>query len=279
MAGTPTSATPTSTPASATRTTVTVTPNQTTTARTDATPANQQSQDAGDTGFNMLVLSLGVGTLIFLVSGAMIWLLWKRQRNQHEPVLQGISRTAQAPRWISSREIQSNFDASQHASSAAFAPGVSGASGGAEVYGVSGGTGVYGGAEVLPMLGSTQSMPSPQLAYTSSDPHTRMTAFPRPMLTMPSNNAVSYPQNSGLRSLLMDSPNLPLQLTEAGGSNNNGQMPPLAAPLTGLIDAPTISMSFSQLEPTVDPPSIEDDPMLGSMMRQAQMGLFALSGR
>jgi hypothetical protein len=117
------------------------------------------------------------------------------------------------------------------------------------------------------------------LAYTSSGPHTRMTAFPQQMLTMPSNNAVSYPQNSGLQSLLMDSPNLPLQLTEAGGLDNNGQMLPLAAPLTALIDAPTIPMSSSQLEPTVDPPTIEDDPMLGVVMRQAQTGLFALPGR
>jgi len=270
MAGTPTAATPTSTPASATATPVTVTPNQTATARTDATPANQQSQDAGDTGFNMLVLSLGVGTLIFLLSGAMIWFLWKRQKNQHEPVLQGISRNAQAPRWISSREIQSNLEVSQYASSAVFAPAVSGAYGG---------TGASGGGEVLPMLGSTQSMPSPQLAYTSSDSRTMMTAFPRPMLTMPSKNAVSYPQNSGLQSLLMDSPNRPLQLTEAGGSDNNGQILPLAAPLTALIDAPSMSVSPSQLEPTVGPPAIEDDPMLGAVMRQAQMGLFALSGR
>src|SRR5260370_5195469 len=200
----------------------------------------------------------------------MICFLGKRKRTHHEPVLQGISRSAQAPRWISSHEIQSNLEVSQYASSAVFAPAVSGAYGG---------TGASGGGEVLPMLGSTQSMPSPQLAYTSSDSRTMMTAFPRPMLTMPSKNAVSYPQNSGLQSLLMDSPNRPLQLTEAGGSDNNGQMLPLAAPLTALIDAPTIPMSSSQLEPTVDPPAIEDDPMLRPVMRQAQIVRFALSRR
>jgi len=189
-AETPTPATPTSMPASATTTAATVTPDQTATTSTDATPANQQSQGAGDTGFNMFIMPLSIGVPLFLFSGAILWLLWRRQKNQPKPALQGISRNGQAPRWISSREMQSNLETSQYASSDIFAPGVSGASGGVEIFPMLGGTqpnassamfapgvlGASGGVEVFPMLGSTQPILSSQSAYASSDLHPMLTA-------------------------------------------------------------------------------------------------------
>ena len=314
-AETPTSATPTSTSVSATVTAVAITPDQTTTT-TDATSTNQQSQGAGDTGFNMLIMPLSIGIPLFLFSGAILWLLWRRQRNQHKP----ISRNGQAPRWISSREMQSNLEASQYASptmvtpgvsggadvfpmmgstqpnasSAMFGPGVSGAPGGADVFPMPGNIqpnassdmfapgvlGASGGADVFPMLGNTQPNASSKLAYyASSDLHPMLTTFPQQTLTISSNNVASYPQNGILQSLLMDSINLPPQLTAARDSNRNGQMLPLAAAPTALMDIPTLSMSPLPLASAVCPPLIEDDPMLEGIMRQAQMGLFALKGR
>ncbi|HWS84856.1 MAG TPA: hypothetical protein VN207_11430 [Ktedonobacteraceae bacterium] len=292
-AETPTPATPTSTPASATTTAATVTPDQTAMTSTDATPANQQSQGAGDAGFNMFVMPLSIGVPLFLFSGAILWLLWRRQTSQPKPALQGISRNGQAPRWISSREMQSNLETSQYASSDIFASGVSGASGGAEVFPMLGSTqpnassaifapgvlGASGGVEVFPMLGSTQPILSSQPAYASSDLHPMLTTFPQQTVTQSSNNAVSYPQNGILQSLLMDSINLPSQLTAARDSNTNGQMLLLATAPTALMDTPALSMSPPPLVSAVRPPSIGDDPMLEVMMRQAQTGLFALTGR
>jgi hypothetical protein len=207
------------------------------------------------------MLSLSVGIPIFLLTGGMLWLLWKRQRSQHKLGLQRISRKAPAPRWISSRALQSNIDASQYESSAIFASGVS------------------GGAGVSPMLDSTQTMSSPQSVYAPSNPYPMMNTFPQQMLTMSSNNIANYPQNDALRPPLMGSPNLPLRLTEARDSNKNGPMSLLTSPPTPLIDTPTLPISPSPLVPDVSPPSVENDPMLAAVMRQAQMGLFTLPDR
>jgi len=187
----------------------------------------------------------------------MLWLMWRRQTSQHKPALQGIPRNAQAARWMSSSGRQSPLDASPYASSAILAPGVS---------------------EVLPLLGSTEPMPSPQLTDIPHDPRLMRTAFPQHMLTMPLNNAARSLQNDDSQSLFMDTLNLPLQLTEARESNKNGHMLPLAPPPTAWMDTPTASMP-SSLPATIQPPSIKDDSMLESVMQQAQMGLFALSGR
>jgi hypothetical protein len=152
-----------------------------------------------------------------------------------------------------------------NASSDMFAPGVLGAT---------------GGADGFPMLGNTQPNASSKLAYyASSDLHPMLTTFPQQTLTMSSNNVVSYPQNGILQSLLMDSINLPPQLTAARDSSSNGQMLPLAAAPTALMDIPTLSMSPLPMASAVCPPLIEEDPMLEGIMRQAQTGLFALKGR
>jgi Predicted solute binding protein len=174
-AGTP-PVTPTNTPASA----VSITANQTTTTRTDATPASQQSQGTEDQGSNLLLPSLGVGIPFFLLSGALLWFLWRRQTNQHKPALRGYSRTAQTSPWTSSREMQPPFALPEFVSSGAFAPRVAGASG------------------VSPEFESTQPMPFLQLADTPSDPMT--TAFAQPMLTMSLDNTLSSPQHGTFHS-------------------------------------------------------------------------------
>jgi hypothetical protein len=258
--GTLTPVTPTSTPGNATAIAATVTPNQTAVITTDITPTKRQSQDAGDAGGNMFMQSLSIGILIFLLTGGMLWLLWRRQReeDQHKLGLQGISRNAPAAaRWVSSRELQSNIDGSQYASSAILAPGVS------------------GGAGVWPMPSSTQPMSSSQSAYASSNPYPMMNTFPQQMFTMSSNNVANYPQNDILGSPLMGS----LPLTETRDSNKNGQMSLLTSPPTPLMNTPAQSMSSSLLSPEVSPPSVEDDPMLRAAMQQAQMGLFTLPDR
>ncbi len=245
-------------PASASGPAVTSNPNQTTATGTDPTPTNQPLQGAEDTNSSILLSSLSVGTLLFLLAGGILWLLWKRQRNQHKSERQGILGSTPASRWISSRELQSNVDVSLYESSTAFVPRVSGGSG------------------ALPMLDGTQSMSSPQSAYASNNP---MNNFSQQMLTMPSSNRTNYPQNNTFRSPLMGSLNRPLQLTEARDSNKDGQISLLANSPTPLRDTPTQFMPSSHLLPEAPQPSVEDDPMLGAMMRQAQMGLFTLPDR
>lgn len=212
------------------------------TTRADAISANQQLQGAGDAGFNIPMLSFGVGAPILLLVGGMLWFLWRRQTNQHKPVLRRISGNGQASRWVSSREIQSNLDTVEHASPI--------------IYNTSGVSGASRGAGVLPMLGSSiQSMSSPQHAHMFNDSHTMMTNVPQQMLPMSSNNVANYPQNRSLQSLPMDSLNWsPVQQIEARESKN-GQMLPFAA---------VASLSISP--PQLPTPSTKEDPELGKRM-------------
>jgi hypothetical protein len=248
-------------PASASATVVTVNPNQATVTRTDTIPANQQLQGATDTGSSILISSLSVGALLFLLAGAILWFLWRRQRNQCEPEKQGILGYAQASGWISSRELRSNIDVPQYEASTVVVPQVSGGSG------------------VLPLLEGTQSMSSPQSAYAPNNPQPMMNTFQQQMFTMTSNSRTNYPQNNIFRPPLMDSLNQPHRLTEARDSNKDGQMSLLANSPTPLRDTPTQFMPSSHLLPEAPLPSVEDDPMLGTVMRQAQMGLFTLPDR
>jgi hypothetical protein len=98
MAGTP----PPATQASAPAISGIVTSHQMTMPRTDA-PAAQGTRDQGRTTF---LISLAVSTPIFLLSGALLWLVWRRQTNQRQLVQRGISRTTQTAGWMSSHEIE-----------------------------------------------------------------------------------------------------------------------------------------------------------------------------
>ncbi len=260
-AGMSPTATTVTVPASASVTVVTVNPNQATVTRTDTIPANQQLPGAADTGSSMLISSLSVGAVLFLLVGAILWFLWRRQRNQCEPGQQGILGYAQASRWISGRELRSNIDVPQYEASTVVVPQVSGGSG------------------VLPLLEGTQSMSSPQSAYAPNNPQPMMNTFQQQMFTMTSNSRTNYPQNNIFRPPLMDSLNQPHRLTETRDSNKDGQMSLLANSPTPLRDTPTQFMPSSHLLPEAPLPSVEDDPMLGTVMRQAQMGLFTLPDR
>jgi hypothetical protein len=93
--------------------------------------------------------------------------------------------------------------------------------------------------------------------------------------------------NDDLQPLPINSLDLSLEVTRAIESNGNGHMPLLSDTARGLMDAPTsfmpssppISQGLSVPPVIIQPPSIKDDLMLASVMRQAQMGLFALPGR
>ncbi len=123
-------------------------------------------------------------------------------------------------------------------------------------------------------------MSSPQLAYIPNDLRPITAAFPQQMLMQSSKQSASYAQNSSLLPLSMDALNLPLQQE----LKEHGQMPPFAASPTAWMGASTPSIPYTPpvlpvLPLAVQPPSIKDDPMLEEVMRQAQMGLFILSGR
>ncbi len=98
VAGTPPPATRASAPATA----GIVTSHQMTTPRTDA-PAAQGPRDQGST---IVLLSLAVSTAVVLLSGALLWLVWRRRTNQRQLVRRGISRTTQTSAWMSSHEIE-----------------------------------------------------------------------------------------------------------------------------------------------------------------------------
>jgi len=245
--------------------------------------ANHQSQGAGDKGINIFALSLGVGAPLLLVTGAMLWLLWRRQVNHYQPAGQEISRNAQASPWSNNNaqaspwsnnnaqaspwsnnyEMPSTPDVSQYASFPSLAAGM---------------------PEALPMPGSTPPMPSPQVAYTPSDLRPMTSAFPQQMLTMSSSNGAISAQNGDLVPLPMDTLNLPLQSSRARAAIRNGQKPTIPALSAALMDSLIPSMSSPLLVVPVpplaiQPPSIKEDPLLEEVMRQAQTGLFALSRR
>jgi len=98
IAGTP----PPATRASATATAGIVTSHQITTPRTDATPA-QVTRDQGTT---ILLISLALSVPLSLLSGALLWLVWRRRTNQHKVALRGTSRNTQTSPWMSSHEMQ-----------------------------------------------------------------------------------------------------------------------------------------------------------------------------
>jgi len=323
---TPTPVTPTATPVTATATTVTVNPNKTTT-RTDTTSANEQPQDTGDKGINIVMVSLGVATPVLLFTGGMIWFLWRRQTNQLNPAIQGqgIFGNTQASPWMNNYAMPPNANPFQYAPSAALAPGVSGVSGvsgqlavnpfqyappATLAPGVSGASGqlavnpfpyappatlapgASGMSGALPTLGGTQPIPSPQPTYTPSDLRPMTSAFPRQMLTSSSNNGTNPAQNSDLQPLPLDNLSLPPQSIREratnGNGNGNGQKTTgsIAVLLPPLMDTPVPFMSAPLPVPPVPvqaqatrPPSIKEDPILEEVMRQAQMGLFILSGR
>jgi hypothetical protein len=107
------------------------------------------------------------------------------------------------------------------------------------------------------------------------------------MPTSSSNNAANPAQNSDLQPLPLDNLSLPQSIRERA-TNGNGQKTtgPIAVLLPPLMDTPVPFMSAPLPVPPVPvqaqatrPPSIQEDPMLEEVMRQAQMGLFILWGR
>lgn len=239
---------PTDTPTTVTTTViVTVTPH--TIARTNTTSTNQQAQNTADKGINPVILPLGVGVALLLATGGIFWLLWRRQGKQYKP---GIYPNTQASAWTNNYAVPPTLDPQYASLSAPFAPRVSGA---------------------LPTA-STQPMLSPQPTYTTtSDLHPATAPFSREMLTASLNNGASSAQN-GSRPLLTDTSSLSPLSTGARATNRNGQTTPLPP---ARMDTPPPVSPMSPL--TTHPPSIKDDPMLEEVMRQAQMGLFILSGR
>jgi hypothetical protein len=229
------------------------------------TLTNQQPQNAGDgaKGSNIFMLSLTFGAPLLLVCGGMLWLLWRRQTNRYNPALQRASRNAQVSLWMSNHEMDSNIDTLHY---------ITGASGALPI-------------AVLPETPSTpkpiSQLPFPQPAYTPSRLPSITTPFPLEMFITPSNEAAHYPEADELLPWSMHSLNLPLQLPEAGESNQYGQMLPFAAPPMASPDISTLFSPFVTpvVSLAIQPPSTKDDPLLGEVMRQAQMGLFIVLGR
>lgn len=105
-----------------------MTSNQTTTER-DPTLTNQPSQGTADQGMNLLLPPLVVGAPFLLLSGALFWLLWRRQTSQRKSVPQAQSGNARTSARMSSREIQTPFTLPEFGSSLALVPSVSVVSG------------------------------------------------------------------------------------------------------------------------------------------------------
>lgn len=246
-------ATPMDTP-SATATTVTTTVIVTATAHTTTkttTPSTKQQQDTADKGFNPVLLSLGIGIPLVLATGGIFWFLWRRQTKRY---MSEIYPNTQVSPWMTNYVVPPTLDPQYPSLSM---PGVSGA---------------------LP-IASIPPMLSPQPTYTpTSDFHPAVAHFSREMLTASLNNGSSA-QNS-LLPLLVETSSLSAKMRTA---NRSGQTTPLS-PMR--MDTPPPSMSSlpsatsSPMPPLViHPPLIKEDPMLEEVMRQAQMGLFILSGR
>ncbi len=300
MADIPTPAAPTMTPAP-TATLVPASPSSVTPRITNTSHIKQQPQDIGDKGTNTVMLPLGVGAAVLLVSGGVFLLIWRRQSKQNKPILQELSGNIsfsstqftpfnqQQSLLTNNHEMLTIGEIPQYGASPAFAPSMSG---------------------VQPMLGSSQTIPSPQPAYTPSELRPMTSALPQHMLALASDTSISSAQNGDLQPLPMDI-SLPFPSNSAGIPNMNGQsLLPLAQPMArvetpipsppSLLPAwmegpmpsapsslpawiespPPSSLPISSAIPlAIQPPSLREDPILEKTMRQAQIGLFILSGR
>ncbi len=315
MADIPTPAAPTMTPAP-TATLVPASPSSVTPRITNTSHIKQQPQDIGDKGTNTVMLPLGVGAAVLLVSGGVFLLIWRRQSKQNKPILQELSGNIsfsstqftpfnqQQSLLTNNHEMLTIGEIPQYGASPAFAPSMSG---------------------VQPMLGSSQTIPSPQPAYTPSELRPMTSALPQHMLALASDTSISSAQNGDLQPLPMDI-SLPFPSNSAGIPNMNGQsLLPLAQPMARVetpipsppsllpawMEGPMPSTSSSlptwmeSLTPSapsslpawmegpppsslpispaiplaIQPPSLREDPILEKTMRQAQIGLFILSGR
>jgi len=225
-------------------------------------------QNADNKGMDAFTLSLilGVGAPLVLISGGTVWFLVRWLINRRRLALQAAAQeAAQASPWMNNY-MQPPLHALQSASGAALNTST-------------------------PSRGVSEAFPTPTLptqpTYTPSDLRPVTTAFPQQMLTMRSNGVADYPLNGDLRLLPIDSLDLSLEVTRAIETNGNGQMPLLSNTPTALIDTPTSSMPssppISRVLPVppmlIQAPSVKDDSVLETVMRQAQMGLFALPGR
>lgn len=260
IAGTPSPVPPTSSTAVA----GIVTPNQVTTER-DPILTNQPSQGTADQGTNLFLPPLIVGAPFLLLSGALLWLLWRRQTSQRKSVPQAQSGNARISARMSSSEIQTPFTPPEFGSSLASVPSVS----------VSGNS----------PFETTEPMPSFQPAERPSDLLPMSIAVAQPMVTMALDNVLSSPPNGSFQLEVRDSLNLPFQPpTQARGSDKYEQVRVLVLPpmVQRGNTLPSRGSPFSEppsVPVTIDLPAINDDPILVKAMEQAQMGLFALPGR
>jgi hypothetical protein len=265
--------TPTSTPASLA--TVTTVPSKTIARQTTLTDQQLPNTGQGDKVFSTFVLPLSVGVPLLLVSAGMFWLIRRRQMNQYkpallgvlddtQPALLGVLDDTQPALWASSHDLDSDFNAFHYAT---------GASGSLPVP-------VMSQKPYIPT--QTSPLSFTQSAYTLSGGLPSLpTSFRQPMPTISSNQPARSLQDENW---LPFSLNLPAQPIEARESNKYEQvLPPATAPMISL-DTPISSIpSPSQVLPVVSrpirPPSTKDDPWLGEVMRQAQIGLFVVLGR
>jgi len=181
--------------------------------------------------------------------------------SQPKPVLQTASRNAQAYPWMDRREKHPILKFPQSISFGALAARVA----------------AFGKTQT-----SSIHMPFSELAHTPSNLHPMTTNFPEQMLTMLSDAAATatYPQNGHVQPW----PTHTLKETRVRESNENKQMPtPPALPRVemGKSTPPMLSLPVTPQIPlsAIQPPLINDDPILEEIAWQAQTGLFVLLGR
>jgi len=185
--------------------------------------------------------------------------------SQPKPVLQTIYHNAQAYPWMDRREKHPILKFPQSISFGALAARVA----------------AFGRTQT-----SSIHVPFSKLAHTPSNLCPLTTNFPEQMLTMLSSTAATatYPQNGHAPPSPTHTLNLPLKETRVRESNQNKQMPASSAlatvgmgklilPMLSLPVTPSISLS------AIQPPLIDDDPILEEIAWQAQTGLFVLLGR
>jgi hypothetical protein len=263
-----TAGTPPSTPSTSSTVIAGIVPsNQMTVTRTDPTSTNEPSQSTANQGMNLLLPSLGVGAPFLLFSGALLWLLWRRQTSQHKPVPQTQSGNALTSAWMSNRGTQPPSDRSDFVSSATLAPRGFAQSG-------------------ISPFEATELMQSSQQAERSSDLFPMPITLTQAMQTiMALDKAFHSSRNGPIQLAYEDAVDLSLQSpTQAKGSSKNGDVGVLISPPMEQMGNAQLSRTSACTEPpdvpvTIGSPSINDDPMLAMVMQQAQTGLFVLLGR
>lgn len=260
------------------------------------------------------MLSGGIGLLVVIVTGGIFFVMWKRSQISQPAFAQGRGLAGRfGSSWMSSREIQQGGVAGGGMVNNSGLAGQGGQPGFALANNANPGPGMMPMQQAAPspgpgayqqgafaaqgMMGSSPQHPPLVTSapnYTPGDLRPITSAFPKHLLAGNTGENNGQAAAGVFHPFAMDTLNLPAELTNKVEKQSAVVQPPTPSgfhPMPSSPDYSTVAepeeedYSTVMDEPSstitgdVVAPSVKDDPVLETVMRQAQIGLFILQGR